>query len=111
MSEDQLPLHLKLAEEFATARPDVIIERTQSVAEVAIGGDEEGALVLLFLPDELDIRHRVVDWPEPHSPILTTQRWKRIKYGRLDAVRLHQLVVEAGAAWLERMETCKYCGQ
>ena len=111
MNEDHLPIHLSLAERVAALLPNAQMERTRDVGEIALGDEEEGAVVLLFLPDELDVRHRVVTWPHPHTPMLTTRRWKRVKYGRLNETHLLRLVGDARAAWDARLGVCKHCGK
>ncbi len=72
--------HLALAKEFAEAiGRESRLEMTSDLGQMNFGGEDEGALVYLFLPDAVEVRHRVVDWPLPSAPVMTTELWRRFR--------------------------------
>lgn len=103
--------HLALAKEFAEAVGEHRLETTSDLGQVNLGGEDVGALVYLFLPDAVEVRHRVVEWPLPYAPAMTTQVWKRFPLTGLDAARLLHAVAEARKAWQRKLRQCVHCGE
>lgn len=102
--------HLALAKEFAEAiGGESRLEMTSDLGQINFGGVDEGALVYLFLPDAVEVRHRVVDWPLPSAPVMTTELWKRFPLAGLDAGVLLRAIVEARKAWQRKLRRCVHC--
>lgn len=101
--------HLALAKEFAEAVSEHRLETTSDLAQITFGGEDEGGLVFLFLPDAVEVRHRIVDWPLPSAPVLTTELWKRLPLRTLDVAGLLRAVVDAQKAWQRKLRRCVHC--
>lgn len=101
--------HLALAKEFAEAVGDHRVETTTDLGQVNLRGDDEGAIVYLFLPDAVEVRHRIVKWPLPSAPVMTTELWKRFPLEGLDVAGLLRAVVAARKAWQGKLRCCVHC--
>ena len=103
--------HLALAKECAEAVGLHRLETTSDLGQINLWGEDEGALVFLFLPDAVEVRHRVVDWPLPSAPVMTTELWKRFPLAGLDAGVLLSAIGEARKAWQRKLRRCVHCGE
>src|SRR5688572_1711056 len=109
MDKDFLPAHLALAESVVAIFPAATVERTNDLVQMDLGPREEGTVLLLFLPDALEVRFRVVEWRSSHCPVLNSRLLKRFKYARLDRGRLLGLVTDAKVEWADRLRECSWC--
>lgn len=98
-----------MAKEFAEAVGEHRLETTSDLGQVNLGGEDEGASVFLFLPDAVEVRHRVVEWPLPSAPVMTTQLWKRLPLPGLDVAGLLRAIVGARKAWQRKLRRCVHC--
>ncbi|MGC4033092.1 MAG: hypothetical protein QM754_15420 [Tepidisphaeraceae bacterium] len=98
-----------MAKEFGEAVGEHRLETTSDLGQIDLGGEDEGAIVYLFLPDAVEVRHRVVDWPLPHAPLMTTELWKRFRLSELDVGILLQAFIDAWKAWQRKLRRCVHC--
>ena len=101
--------HLALAKEFAATVGEHRLEATSDLGHISLGGDDEGAIVYLFLSDAVEVRHRVISWPLPHFPVMTTELWKRFPLEGLDVGVLLKAFVDGRKAWLRKLRRCFHC--
>jgi hypothetical protein len=102
--------HLSLAKELASAfGPAAQLETTADLAQISLGGDDEGTVVYLFLPETVEIRHRMASWPLPYAPVMTTRTWRRMRLEDANVSELVSAWVEARKAWKRMLRRCCHC--
>ncbi len=99
---------LKIVEQLPGARA----ERAPDVIQISLGdfSDEKG-LVLILTPEAIELRLPTIKWLGPHTPVSSSQLWKRVEWDWSKEVDLAELVASAQNAQQQSFRVCKYCGK
>jgi hypothetical protein len=90
--------------------PDAAVERTRDAIQINVR--EERGIVLLFTPDNLELRLPTVDWTQgAYGPVPSSVLWKRVKLTRLRGRQLYDLCHEALRARAAEYVPCRFCGR
>lgn len=102
--------HLKIGNEVAARMKRSQVERTSDTIQIDIQAPQEGGVFMLFLPDALEIRYRVVTWPTATTCVLGSIIWRRLPYREVTLGSTIGFVEQAEKQWETRKLVCKKCG-
>ena len=92
--------------------PGAKVERTRDVIQIDYGDfrDEQG-LVVILTPDAIELRLPTIEWLGPHTPVSSSQLWKRVNWNKSKKLNLSKLIASAWAAQKQTFGECQYCGK
>ena len=106
---------VRLGAELRFILPEATVERTRDVIQFTCFEfdypEELGdyGIILLLLPDFIDIRLPSTDWVTPYTPIPSSSFWKRIEISSVSEDELPKLVEQGRKARRRQFKKCKYC--
>jgi hypothetical protein len=87
------------------------MERTRDVFDLHVGGDEDGAVVIVTA-EAVELRLPTVEWTcGAYGPALTSRFWKRVKWSDAAPEQISEMTQKALAKRRAEFKPCRFCGR
>ncbi len=106
---------VRLAKNLSLLLPEATVERTRDVIQITCPevdypkSLQDYGVILLFMPNFMEICLPFTDWVTPYSPIRSSSSWKRFDINSINEDELSELIKQGRKARRRQFKKCKYC--